>query len=373
MKNRFLKRIKPSPILFLFFIFIVENVYSVILPIKDLVKISSFRENQISGYGIVVGLSQTGDNRSVLAKDSLKKILSFHNISLSDKRIRSKNIAAVYVTAKIPPVSKKGDSVDIWVSSIGDAKSIKGGVLLQTPLKAGNGRIYAVAQGVVSYVSSTKGLQKKINSIYIPKSAVLERDLVQKIYSIVKVEEKIKEKVNGKFIEKIKKYKQKHINLNLNNFNISTVQNILVGINKKYKKMASFSNSGQIVLVMKEKDNHIQILSEIYKIKVDSVIKTKVVLDPNSGTIVMGGEIGISSIGITKNGIKINIKNQNDNLGYYNKHNKNERSNAYVNETTTVQSLVDALNLLGLTAKDIIDIIKAIHAAGALHAELVII
>lgn len=119
-------------------------------PVKDLVRITTLRENQVSGYGVVIGLPQTGDSRSQLAQDALKKILENKAIDIPERNQNMRNIAAVMVSARIPAYARQGDSIDVWVSSVGDARSLAGGYLLQTALAGADGVVYAVAQGAIN-------------------------------------------------------------------------------------------------------------------------------------------------------------------------------------------------------------------------------
>lgn len=337
-----------------FLLSVLQSVSALTLPLRELVRVTSLRENQLVGYGLVVGLPQTGDTRSKMAQQALKKVLSYRGIDLPDEDLKSKNIAAVMVMAKVPPYARTGDPVDIWVSSIGDARSMKGGYLIQTPLSGADGKIYAVAQASMSPDadnSRRNSFTRKVNTLHIPGGAVIEKPVNQPLV--------FEDKDKNRFIR-----------LGLIHFDINTAKEIVEKINAKFDKSASVSQNGTVTVRVPDNKTGVNFLAEIYNIDVEVTTKAKVVIDPRSGTIVMGGKVGISSISITKNGINIDVGDKTGDL-FWEK--KKEISSLYLEESATVEDLVKGLNKIGLKANEVIDIIKAVHAAGALHAELVIL
>lgn len=355
----------------LFIILLSNSLLAIKVDLKEAVRVTSFRENQVIGYGLVVGLPQSGDSRSILADDALRKMLNYRGIKIPEKNIKSRNVAAVMVMAKIPPFAREGMSIDIWVSSIGDAKSLKGGYLLQTPLTAADGKTYAVAQTSISpnvinkdnqYFSNTENNRfrasrlrsrnntEKVTTVHIPGGAVMERRVVQPLNY-----ENVKDK-------------RKFLKLSLLHFNVLTAQNIIDEINKIYPKSAALQKSdGTVTVEIPNGKTALSFLSELMQIKVDVRTKARVVIDPRSATIIMGEAVGVSPVSVTKNGITIKVLNDQK------KEARKEINTQLIPETTNVGQLINTLNNLGLRAEDIIDVIKAIYAAGALHAELIIL
>ena len=338
------------------FFFLLQNLFALTLPIKEVVRIGTMRENQLVGYGLVVGLPQTGDTRSVLANETLKRVLSSKGMVMDDIDFKSRNIAVVMVTAKIPSVALLGDLIDIWVSSIGNAKSLQGGYLLQTPLSGADSQVYAVAQGSISPAKPPSQARRgnrssKITTSFISNGAIVERRIVQSLTSQAAGET------------------QKSIKLNLIHFDVNTANNIVEGINKAYPDTALLSDGGSIIVSIPQDQGSVKFLSEILKIPIKVENKAKVVIDPRSGTIVMGGNVGLSQVAVSSVGMSIQI-------GLTRPRNEDERKKIpavmLLEESPTVAQLVDVLNKLGLDAQSIIDILKAVHSAGALHAELVI-
>jgi len=332
------------PLFLVFLVFFVTSVYSQIMQVGDVVKIDTQRDNQLIGYGLVVGLPQTGDSKSTISRNALEKVLKYTGIDIEAEEYKGKNIAAVLVTADIPPVARQGDRIDIYISSIGDAKSLSGGILMQTPLQGADGQVYAVAQG---HVAAKKKQRVSFHSdgattVMLTSAAIIEKDLVQPVV------------VNNV------------IRLSLRNFNIINANEVIKSINKRYNGSAELESMGSIELTVPAGMKYHEFLAEVLKLPVEISSNGKVVVDPATATIVMGNDVKISPVGITKNGITIKVQGSVT-------EEKKAVSNAFIEETTTVEDLVKSLNNLGLSAEDIIDIMRAIDAAGALHGELIIL
>lgn len=344
------------------------------LTVRDIARISWHRENQISGYGVVIGLNGSGDSRSELALETLKKNLYNRGIDLGEKTLQAKNIAAVMVTASLPTHARPGDPVDVWVSSIGDARALNGGFLLQTALTGADGQIYAAAQGPVSaplprptennnlqlynfsvynrrIPPNDRLTQERHNSAHIPGGGIIEKAVSQPTV----------------MIDDTKKTKASRLSLHYYDF--LTARNTMNAINKKFPNTATLANDGTIALNIPYASDHVDYLSKILSVKVDVPERTKVVLDTRTGTIVSGGSVAISQVMITHNGMQVEVSNKKQ----YTYGEEKSPANAELKEGATVKELVDNLNKLGLTSAEIIDVIKAIHAAGALHGELTIL
>lgn len=350
------------------------SVQALNLTVRDIARISWHRENQVSGYGVVIGLNGSGDSRSELALETLKKNLYNRGIDLGEKTLQAKNIAAVMVTAMIPTHARPGDPIDVWVSSIGDARALNGGMLLQTALTGADGQVYAVAQGPVAaplprptennnlqlynfsvynrrIPPNDRLTQERHNSAHIPGGAIIEKAVSQ---PTVIVDDTKKTKISK---------------LSLHNFDFMTARNTVAAINKKFPNTAALSTDGTISLNIPYASDHVDYLSKILAVKVDVPERTKVVLDTRTGTIVSGGSVAISAVMVTHNGMQIEVSNKKA----YTYGEEKSPANAELKEGATVKELVDNLNKLGLTSAEIIDVIKAIHAAGALHGELTVL
>jgi len=353
--------------------FSLQPLFPLNLTVRDIARVSWHRENQVSGYGVVIGLNGSGDSRSQLALETLKKNLYNRGIDLGEKTLQAKNIAAVMVTANIPVHARPGDPVDVWVSSIGDARALNGGMLLQTALTGADGAVYAVAQGPVAaplprpaennnlqlynFSVYNKRIppndrlnQERHNSAHIPGGAIIEKGVSQPTVMVDDAK------------------KTKSSKLSLHYFDLMTARNTVAAINKKFPNTAAFGNDGTIALNIPYTADHIDYLTKILEVKVDVPERTKVVLDTRTGTIVSGGSVAISAVMVTHNGMQIEVSNKKA----YTYGEEKSPANAELKEGATVKELVDNLNKLGLTSAEIIDVIKAIHSAGALHGELTV-
>lgn len=328
------------------FIFVYFPIDALTMPFGEIVRVSNLKENQITGFGIVVGLPQTGDRRSPYSEDAMRRFLQNSGMDVNDKSLSSKNIASVMVMARVRPLARKGDLLDIWISSIGDAKSLSGGYLLQTPLKGGDGNIYAVAQTPIS--AASEKLNDGKNTVYITGGAIMEKEILSGIFADQKVR------------------------FSLRNFDFNTAKNSVEAINKKYKDSAKINDNAEIEVTIPQKTDAYQFLAEILRVNVNVYTTNRVVIDSSSGMIVMGGDVGISSVGVTMDGLVVSVQSEKKNT--IEKPDEKERSGSvYIKETTKVSELVGHLNKLGLSSRDIIHILKGIDKAGALHGELIIL
>ncbi|MDH4262031.1 MAG: flagellar basal body P-ring protein FlgI [Spirochaetia bacterium] len=321
------------------------SIEPVTVAIKDVVKISSQRENYLLGYGLVVGLPQTGDTKSLLAKESLENILKYSGITTDMDKLVNKNTAAVMVMANMPAVTKSGDKIDVWISSIGDAKSLAGGYLLQTPLMGQDGTVYAIAQVHIekNFSQNQRSSSDKITTLFEPGGATIEKSVNQPMFLD-----------NGK------------IRLALKRFDISNLHAVQQSIEKKYPGSVTVTNDAILELTIPENVKPLEFLSTALQQPVEVTGGNKVVIDPQSATIVMGNDVKISTVGVTKNGILLKVQGKSGEKA-------KTASNGVIEGSTTVEELVKGLNSLGVSAEDIMDIIKSIHAAGALQGELIIL
>ena len=327
--------------------------------INDVSNIVGVRENQLIGYSLVVGLQKTGDGTtSKFTLQSISNMLKAMNIDMKPIDIKSKNVAAVVVTATMKPFARQGDMFDITVSSIGDAKSLEGGTLLMTPLKGVDGKIYALGQGSISIGGrNTRGAGSESH----PTTGTV---------------------FNGAFIEReinIDLFHQEHATLSLKEADFKNAVAVQKSINNFYNTQVAVATDSRSVKLKRPKNRSmIEFLAEVQDIDMNYVPKNRIVINERTGTIVAGVNIELKPIILTHGDITIKIVEQRDisspegamaidkNLviGL----NENE---LYTKEgTTTVANLVRSLQKLGATPKDIISILEAMKSAGSIAADI---
>ena len=350
---------------------------SAVTRIKDIAKVQGVRSNQLVGYGLVMGLDGTGDsNKTLEVLQSVANMLRKFGVTIDQASLKTKNVAAVVVTATLPPFVREGDTIDVAVSSMGDAKSIQGGTLIQTPLQAGNGEVYAVAQGAVSTGGFTAGnsssgstRQKNFPTVGMtPNGAIVERT----------VEDDLGQ--DGT------------LSLSLANPDFTTASRVAQAINMRYAGVATAANPGRVDIRIPPffRNNVVSFVAGIEELPIMPDNIAKVVVNERTGTIVMGGDVAVDNIAITQGGISISIETEQDvsqpmpySMGSGAKTVTTKNDNVSVSEekantivldaTANVNDIVGALNAVGATPRDIISILQAMKAAGALHAELEII
>jgi flagellar P-ring protein FlgI len=342
--------------------------------IKDLADINGVRENQLVGYGLVVGLDGTGDGKkSLFTVQSMVSMLEKMGITINPNEIAVANVAAVMVTAALPPFAKSGNRIDVLVSSIGDAKNLQGGTLLMTPLKAANGRVYAVAQGPVSTggfqaTGAGAGVQKNFPTVgRVVGGALVEREVELDLNS------------------------RRDLTLSIHNPDFTTAMRMTEAINALfYDHIAAARDAGtvQVKVPMAYLGNIVGLVSMIEKLDVKPDMGAKVVINERTGTVVMGENVRISTIAIAHGNLSIVIKESpqvsqplpfseggqtvvtpNTDLSV-----KEETRQLVLMEAgASIGDVVGALNALGVSPRDLIAIFQAIKAAGALQAELEVI
>lgn len=338
--------------------------------IKDIAKVQGVRTNQLVGYGLVVGLNGTGDSDKMkYTIQSIGSMLSDFGVGIDTSGLKPKNVAAVMVTATLPPFVREGDTIDITVSSMGDAKSIEGGVLIQTPLKAGNGNVYAVAQGPVStggFSAAGGSRQKNFPTVATtPGGAIVERSVEDNL-----------DGMNG-------------ISLSLAKADFSTAARVADAINAQFGNIARAANPGRIDITVPPyaRNNIVGFIASLEELSVTPDNIAKVVVNERTGTIVMGGNVSVDTVAVAQGGINVRIEKSTEvyepspfSLGttVVTKNEDVEVEEAAANSiilpaTANVGDIVGALNAVGATPRDIIAILQAIKASGALHAELEII
>ena len=342
--------------------------------IKDLASVQGVRSNDLIGYGLVVGLNGTGDssNSSPYTISSINAMLERFGINVRSQiaTMKPKNIAAVMVTATLPPFAKPGQKLDITVSSMGDAKSLRGGTLLLTPLLAGNNQIYAVAQGPLSvggFTASGNASTTTVNHptvARIPNGANVERAAPNSLHS-----------------------SQESITLTLNEPDFSTIKRMRDAINSAFgAEMARTIDAGTIEVWNPEGDA-IELLARIEQIELITDHQAVVVMDERTGTIVMGQEVRIDTVAVAHGSISVTVTESpqvsQPNAFAGGQTTTVDRTDIKIEEESSqlvvlprqvsLSTLVTALNAVGATPSDLIAVLQAIKAAGALHAELRVI
>ena len=314
--------------------------------IKDIATVKGVRENILIGYGIVVGLKGTGDSSAEVTGQSLSRLFGKLGLDVQgNPQIKSKNAAAVIVTAKLPPFARIGNQIDVTVSSIGDSQSLEGGVLLVTPLRAGDQNVYAVAQGALSIGSVADGQTKNFPTVArVVAGATIEKD------------------VDVNFAGK------KNFRLALHNSDFTTAARVAATINGELGgKFASARDSGTIDVVVPFNfdGKSVELMAQLENMNVNVDSKAKVVLNERTGTIVMGDRINITPVAISHGDLAIEIKGAPKGTKPERVFELREQKN-----NASVSDLVKVLNTLGVQPKDLTAIFQTLKQVGALQAEL---
>lgn len=326
--------------------------------VKDIARVQGVRDNQIYGLGLVVGLQGTGDSSGARANvQMIANMLQGFGITVSASDLRLRNIAAVMVTADIPSSVRVGDRIDVTVSSIGDARSLQGGFLLQTPLQAANGQIYAVAQGPLSIGSfSSRGSgsgQAHATVAMVPNGAIVEREVDSPI-------------VEGNTVSVI-----------LNEPDFTTAARLAQAINEAYggnTARAVSQSTVEVTVPLTYRSNLVGFLAQVEELPVQPDTNARVVVNERTGTVVMGAAVRIAPVAVSHGGIRIQVGGgvEWDENGFPIYEESLVHQTALLSSGADVQDLVDALNALGASPRDIIAILQAVKAAGALFGELII-
>jgi len=368
--------------------------------IKDIASIQGVRPNQLIGYGLVTGLNGTGDKTDQIKfiAQSVANMLRNMGINVPFKdvsKIRLKNVAAVMVTANVPPFAKIGTTIDVLVSSIGDAKSLQGGTLALTPLKGADGKVYALAQGPISIggFGATGAAGGSIQKNHITVGRI----------------------VNGAIIERQIPFdiaRKQQLNITLDICDFTTILRICDTINHRFGEYIARPVDGRTIdlhIPDAYKSNTVKFIALVENISVEPDTIAKVIINERTGTVVIGEDVKISTVAVTHGNLTIEIREQKQVYPAYPfapelppgtkgavippekgivtvpggqtvivpetqiKIEEEKKPLAILPKTATIGELVRALNAIGVTPRDLISILQAIKSAGALHAELEII
>lgn len=342
--------------------------------LKDLVEFDGVRSNDLVGYGLVVGLNGTGDGlrNAPFTEEIMTNILERLGVNVTGEEFRPKNVAAVIVTATLPPFARTGSPLDVTVSAIGDANSLLGGTLIMTPLNAADGDIYAVAQGtIIAGGVTAAGVAAQVTqgvptAGVIPSGATIEREVNFDFAALTQVR------------------------LALRTPDFTTAGRIEQAINASFgRHVAIMLDAGtvRVDIAATQQRSPAHALGFIENIMVEPERRARVVVDQASGTIVMGEDVRISRVAVSQGGLTLRIEEA-PLVSQPNPFSQGEtivvpRTNvdiqqeegiglAEIREGTTLSEVVAGLNALGVAPRDMIDILKSIKASGALHAEFIV-
>ncbi|MEP3845830.1 MAG: flagellar basal body P-ring protein FlgI [Paracoccaceae bacterium] len=353
---------------------LASTVFAGPVRIKDLVEFDGVRGNDLIGYGLVVGLNGTGDGlrNAPFTEEIMTNILERLGVNVTGEQFRPKNVAAVFVTAGLPPFSRTGSQIDVTVSAIGDANSLLGGTLIMTPLNAADGQIYAVAQGTViaggvtvegDGANVTQGVP---TAGVIPSGARVEREIDFDLSDL------------------------NNMRLALRDADFTTAARIEVAINENFgRRVAIMQDSGTVTLNVPatRMQSVAHAIGRIENITVQPERKARVVVDQRSGTIVMGEDVRISRVAVSQGNLTLRVQER-PVIIQPNPFTDGEsvvvpRTDAAIDEEegtglaevpdgTSLSEVIAGLNALGVSPRDMIDILKSIKASGALHAEFIV-
>lgn len=343
--------------------------------VKDIASVKGVRGNQLIGYGLIVGLNGTGDkDKTEFTVQSLASMLARMGIGVDAEEIRVKNVAAVMVTADLPPFSRTGSTLDAIVSSIGDATSLEGGTLVMTPLFAADGEVYAIAQGAISVggFAAAGGAGSSVQKNHptvgrLANGATIERELEFAIDE------------QGIFL------------VALADADFTTAMRMTKAINGHFgAPVATADDPGTVRVTLPEnyRERVVLFMAELESVEVTPDLLARVILNERTGTIVMGSGVTISKVAVSHGNLSVTISTynevsqpapfarrgrtervRNDEVGAI----EDEGRLMVVPNSVTIEALVQGLNAIGVTPRDLISILQAIKAAGALSAELELI
>ena len=336
--------------------------------LKDISSISGVRNNQLTGYGLVVGLGGTGDRRDDLTASSLTNMLEGMGIAAGSAQIEARNVASVMVTANLPASAKAGSSINVTISSIGSASSLQGGVLLQTPLTGLDGKVYAIAQGPLviggfSAQGNAASAQKNHTTVAsIPNGATVEREVPFSFNT------------------------QSELTNTMHVHDFTTTQQTVESLNSSLGgEYASANDASTIRLQVPSefRGNLVPLMASIENLNITPQNAAKVVVDEKTGTIVIGKDVKLARVAIAHGNLQVTIQESMD-VSQPNAFaqgttvaspvtdlmSREEARNLVLIEGATLQELVDGLNAIGASPRDLISILRALKSSGSLYADL---
>ncbi len=341
--------------------------------IKDIAGFKGVRSNQLVGYGLVVGLEGTGDSStSDVMRRTLGEVLAKMGVGIDPQKLKSKNVAGVMVTSTLPPFAREGSRIDVLISSVGDATSLRGGTLLMTPLRAANQEVYAVAQGPIAvggFIEQTQGNEVKEGHPTVGKIS------------------------NGAIVEKEVNFGLEglsQLDLSLNEPDFTTATRVKDQINDFLRgQYAEAVDSGSVTIRIPEsyRGSIVPLTAKIESLEIKPDNTARVIINERTGTVVMGENVRISTVAVAQGNLSVQIT-QDFSVSQPNAfaggdtvvvpqttlmvEDEGPKKLVLVPEGVNIGELVKALNALGVSAKDLISILQAIKEAGALQGELMV-
>jgi len=342
--------------------------------IRDICQIQGIRDNQLVGYGLVIGLNRTGDTQQTFfTVQTLANSLQRMGVQIAPSVVVVKNVAAVFVTATLPPFARSGMKLDVTVSSVGDAKSIQGGVLLLTALHATNGQVFAEAQGplvIGGYTEGANGNTKTVNHLTVGRiveGATVERDSA------------------------IDLSQMKTVSLLLQSPDFTEARDIATAINQDFGKAVAISRDSRRVdldVAQSGESSVPNLIARVQNLSIEIHPPARVIVNERTGTIVMGGDVRLSAVSVIQGSLTINVESEKQvsQALPYASGGKTETvtqtkvavvdapaQSIELEEGASVDELIQNLHIIGATSRDIIAILQAIKAAGGLQAEVEVI
>jgi flagellar P-ring protein precursor FlgI len=346
--------------------------------LKDVARVQGVTSNQLVGYGIVTGLNQTGDSTSVaFTSQTIQNILQAFGLTANSQSIRTRDVAAVIVTASLPPFAHSGDNIDITVSTLGDSTSLLGGTLVMTELKAANNLVYATAQGPISVggYSASAGGAGGANSISVnqvtagrvPQGGVIARDMITSIQQ-----------------------DQSGFSYVLTSPDYLTAARVAAVLNHRYGPGTAHANDAETIRVnvpARYIGDDVEFLADAGELPLDADELAKVVLNERTGTVVMGGDVTLAPCAIAHGNLSITIQTTNEVVpaAPFSRTQPPVQTNTritategkqkllYISGAPTLMQVVRALNTIGVSPRDLISIVQALREAGSLQADVEII
>ncbi len=329
---------------FIVLIFFAQNIFAHEVKIRDLVVIKGVRSNTLNGVGLVIGLNKSGDtSKFLLTNKSAASFLQKSGVKAEEKDFAGGTMALVALTAELPPFAKAGNKLDIRLSTLGDARSLAGGTLILSQLKAGDGEIYVSAQGSIS-IGQANGDKLQVQTVAIASNAgTIEREFNPTI------------DFSGS------------VTLLLKEADFTNNKRISDSINEHFRGFYAYSfdySSIAVSIPPRYVGKTVEFLSDLENLAIDFQQKSVVVINERTGTVVMGGDVMISPITISHGDLAVTIGEKK----------KDAAGKRVVNfGGNTVNKLVEAMNQLGMKPADLISVLQAIHQAGAIQGELKIL
>jgi len=359
-------------VLLYFFLILVFSSPVWAVRVKDVAALRGARDNELIGFGIVVGLDGTGDSQeSLLSRKPIVNALERIGISLKSQDILGRSIAGVWLTSTLPPFAKSGQRLDVTAATIGDSVSLRGGILIMAPLRGPDRLVYALAQGPIAGIP--KGVSR---ALALPEEELAKLPIGSRMVASVG------HIIGGALVEKeisLNLNSRARLFMNLHSPDFTTAFRLAKLINQNLGfRSARAQDAGTVEVSVPDSylGNTVELVSFIENLEISPDHTAKVVLDERSGTVVMGGNVRISPIAISQNGLNIQVKlpttQQQSEQGTLTEGEILDASVFMLKGGADLKDIVNGFNKIGASSRDLIEVLKAVKTAGALHAELVI-